>query len=79
MVSKPGVTVAAFCQYNGISTTNAAAAMANYDPKFNEVAKPGDIMLCGRNFGSGSSREQAATCLLSCGIRCVIAACEAAS
>ena len=41
---------------------------------FNEVAKRGDIMLCGRNFGSGSSREQAATCLLSRGIRCVIAA-----
>ncbi len=52
----------------------AAAAMANYDPKFNEVAKRGDILLCGRNFGSGSSREQAATCLVSRGIRCVIAA-----
>jgi homoaconitate hydratase len=52
----------------------AAAAMANYDPKFNEIARPGDIIVAGRNFGTGSSREQAATCLKLRGIPCVIAA-----
>jgi homoaconitate hydratase len=52
----------------------AAAAMANYDPKFNEIAREGDIVVAGRNFGTGSSREQAATCLALRGIRCVIAA-----
>jgi homoaconitate hydratase len=52
----------------------AAACFANYDPKFNDVAGEGDIVVAGRNFGSGSSREQAATCLAHRGLRCVIAA-----
>lgn len=52
----------------------AAASFANYDPSFNDVAADGDIVLAGRNFGTGSSREQAATCLVHRGIRCVIAA-----
>ena len=52
----------------------AAASMANYDPKFNEIAREGDIIVAGRNFGCGSSREQAATCLVHRGFRCVIAA-----
>jgi homoaconitate hydratase len=52
----------------------AAAAFANYDPKFNELAREGDFVVAGRNFGTGSSREQAATCLAHRGIRCVIAA-----
>jgi homoaconitate hydratase len=52
----------------------AAAAFANYDPKFNEIARDGDIVVAGRNFGTGSSREQAATCLAHRGLRCVIAA-----
>ena len=53
----------------------AAAAFANYDPRFQEIARPGggDIIVSGRNFGTGSSREQAATCLLYLGIHCVIA------
>ena len=50
-----------------------AAAMANYDPKFNSIADVGDIIVSGRNFGTGSSREQAATCLKIRGIPCVIA------
>ncbi|MCZ6835805.1 MAG: homoaconitase [Planctomycetota bacterium] len=52
----------------------AAASMANYDPTFNNIAKEGDIIVAGRNFGTGSSREQAATCLKLRGIPCVIAA-----
>jgi homoaconitate hydratase len=52
----------------------AAASFANYDPKFNEIAREGDIVVAGRNFGTGSSREQAATCLAHRGLRCVIAA-----
>ena len=38
--------------------------MENYDPKFGTVARDGDILLGGYNFGSGSSREQAATAIL---------------
>lgn len=51
-----------------------AAAMLNYDPKFQSIAKKGDIIVGGRNFGSGSSREQAATALAYRGIQLVIAA-----
>jgi len=50
-----------------------AAAMANYDPQFNEIAQEGDIIIAGRNFGTGSSREQAVTCLKLRGISCVVA------
>ncbi len=46
----------------------------NYDPDFRQKAKPGDIILGGLNFGTGSSREQAATALKHFGIPCVIAA-----
>ena len=50
------------------------AAMCNYDPDFKDIAKEGDILVSGLNFGTGSSREQAATCLKVRGIQCVIAA-----
>ncbi len=51
----------------------AAAAMRNYDPDFARTACPGDILVGGFNFGSGSSREQAATALQFAGIRMVVA------
>ena len=50
------------------------AAMCNYDPDFKDIAEEGDIIVSGLNFGTGSSREQAATCLKVRGISCVIAA-----
>jgi homoaconitate hydratase len=52
----------------------ATYAMANYDPDFQSIAAEGDIIVAGRNFGAGSSREQAATALKYRGIRMVIAA-----
>jgi len=52
----------------------AGHAMANYDPAFQEIAAEGDIIVAGRNFGAGSSREQAATALDYRGVRMVIAA-----
>ena len=52
----------------------AAACMLNYDPNFQKLAHDGDVIVAGRNFGTGSSREQAATALAYRGIRCVIAA-----
>jgi len=51
----------------------AEVAMENYDPKFSILAKKGDILVGGYNFGTGSSREQAATSLKYKGIQCVIA------
>ena len=42
-------------------------------PEFMKSAKPGDIIVAGKNFGCGSSREQAATCLKYLGIGVVVA------
>src|SRR5438876_4555961 len=52
----------------------AAVTFENYDPNFNTLYRGGDIVVGGLNFGSGSSREQAATALKFKGIPCVIAA-----
>jgi homoaconitate hydratase len=52
----------------------ATHAMANYAPEFQEIAASGDIIIAGRNFGTGSSREQAATALKYRGIQMVVAA-----
>jgi homoaconitate hydratase len=52
----------------------AAAAMENYDPNFGSLAQSGDVIVSGHNFGTGSSREQAATCLKLRGIQAIIAA-----
>lgn len=43
------------------------------DPKFAGRVQPGDIVVAGRNFGIGSSREQAAQALGVLGIACVLA------
>eukprot|EP01063_Lacrimia_lanifica_P020073 TRINITY_DN27428_c0_g1_i1.p1 TRINITY_DN27428_c0_g1~~TRINITY_DN27428_c0_g1_i1.p1 ORF type:complete len:690 (+),score=266.48 TRINITY_DN27428_c0_g1_i1:53-2122(+) len=51
----------------------AQVAMENYDPAFGELYTPGDIVVGGYNFGSGSSREQAATCLKYKGVPLIIA------
>jgi homoaconitate hydratase len=47
--------------------------MENYDPEFGNLAKNGDIHVGGFNFGTGSSREQAATALKYKGIQLVVA------
>src|SRR6266581_2205978 len=52
----------------------AAVTFENYDPNFNGLYRRGDVVVGGLNFGSGSSREQAATALKFKGIPCVIAA-----
>jgi homoaconitate hydratase len=46
----------------------------NYDPSLLGLARAGDVVVSGLNFGTGSSREQAATALKYFGIPCVIAA-----
>jgi len=40
---------------------------------FSKKAKPGDIVVAGKNFGCGSSRQQAVDCFVSLGIQAVIA------
>ena len=51
----------------------AMASFENYDPSFKAIGQKGDVVVSGQNFGTGSSREQAATCLIERGIPCVIA------
>ncbi len=51
----------------------AQVVMENYDPDFGQVVKTGDILAAGYNFGTGSSREQAATALKARGIQLVLA------
>jgi homoaconitate hydratase len=48
-------------------------AMLNYDPEFQSKAQPGDIVVGRQNFGTGSSREQAATALKFRGLQAVVA------
>jgi homoaconitate hydratase len=51
----------------------AQVVMQNYDPRFAELARSGDVLIGGFNFGTGSSREQAATALAAKGISLVVA------
>jgi len=51
----------------------AQVVMENYDPSFVERTREGDILVGGWNFGTGSSREQAATSLQAKGIALVLA------
>lgn len=40
---------------------------------FAKEAQPGDLVLAGRNFGAGSSRQQAVDCFISLGVTCLLA------
>ena len=51
----------------------ARHALEDLDPEFAAKVKPGDVIVAGRNWGNGSSREQAVTCLVHAGVKAVIA------
>ena len=51
----------------------AAHALEDLDPAFAGNVRPGDVVFAGRNWGCGSSREQAATCLVLNRIGAVVA------
>lgn len=51
----------------------AEVCMSNYDASFPSLCNPTDILVAGYNFGCGSSREQAATAILACGVPLVVA------
>lgn len=52
----------------------ASHALEDLDPIFAKDVRPGDIVVGGKNFGCGSSREQAALCLKYAGVAAVVAA-----
>jgi len=53
--------------------TLAEHCLEVHDPEFATTVRPGDVVVAGRNFGCGSSREQAAQALRHLGIAAVVA------
>jgi 3-isopropylmalate/(R)-2-methylmalate dehydratase small subunit len=51
----------------------ASHAMEEERPEFIKKVKPGDLIVAGKNFGCGSSREHAPIALKEAGIVCVVA------
>lgn len=51
----------------------ASHVMEDLDPDFAQKVQPGDFVVAGRNFGCGSSREQAPLALLNAGVGAVLA------
>jgi len=51
----------------------ASHALEDLDPNFFTKFTKGDILVVGKNFGCGSSREQAAMCLKYAGVGAIIA------
>jgi 3-isopropylmalate/(R)-2-methylmalate dehydratase small subunit len=52
----------------------AQHALEDLDPTFAANVRPGDIVVGGKNWGSGSSREQAVGCLKAAGVQAIVAA-----
>ena len=51
----------------------AKHCMEDADPEFPAKVKPGEIIVAGKNFGCGSSREHAPIAIKAAGLSCVIA------
>ena len=51
----------------------AKYAMYGFDPEFYKKVKAGDLFVAGRNFGGGSSREQAPVAIKYSGVAAVVA------
>lgn len=51
----------------------ASHCMEDADPEFASKVKPGDVLVAGKNFGCGSSREHAPISIKAAGVSCVIA------
>ena len=51
----------------------ASHALEDLDPDFASQVRANDVIVGGRNFGCGSSREQAASCLKYAGVQAVVA------
>ncbi|MCX5678461.1 MAG: 3-isopropylmalate dehydratase small subunit [Candidatus Omnitrophica bacterium] len=60
-----------------LNTTNkedlAKHCMEDADKNFAKKVRPGDVIVAGKNFGCGSSREHAPVAIKAAGVSCVIA------
>lgn len=73
-INTDGIYPGKYTYQDNVSTdTMAKVCMENFDPHFSSLAKKGDILVSGFNFGCGSSREQAATAILAKKIPLVVA------
>ena len=51
----------------------AQHALEDLDPGFVKSVRPGDVVVAGKNWGCGSSREQAVICLKEAGVAAIVA------
>ncbi|KAL8876383.1 MAG: hypothetical protein Q9192_008874 [Flavoplaca navasiana] len=73
-VNTDGIYPGKYTYQDDVTTEKMAeVCMSNYDKAFATIAREGDILVAGFNFGCGSSREQAATAILAKKIPLVIA------
>lgn len=73
-INTDGIYPGKYTYQDGITKEQMAeVCMENYDPEFPGLAREGDILVSGFNFGTGSSREQAATAILAKKIPLVVA------
>ncbi|CAG8971971.1 hypothetical protein HYALB_00003309 [Hymenoscyphus albidus] len=64
-INTDGIYPGKYTYQDGVSVEKMAeVCMENYDKSFGSIAREGDILVSGFNFGCGSSREQAATAIL---------------
>jgi homoaconitate hydratase len=64
-INTDGIYPGKYTYQDNVSVAKMAeVCMENYDKSFGSIAKEGDILVAGFNFGCGSSREQAATAIL---------------
>jgi len=76
---KDGIDTDALCPARLVYADSASgdelarAVFGSIDPAFATQVRPGDVLVCGARFGTGSSREQAVTALMAAGIRAVVA------
>lgn len=59
--------------YNLPPSEFAKHALEDLDPEFAKSVGVGDIVIGGKNFGCGSSREQAAVCIKLSGVKVIVA------
>ncbi|KAM7186973.1 mitochondrial Homoaconitase [Rhypophila sp. PSN 637] len=73
-INTDGIYPGKYTYQDNVSTEMMAqVCMENYDKSFGSIAKAGDVLVTGFNFGCGSSREQAATAILAKKIPLVVA------